>query len=241
MAKLLHASISGLAVSTTCDTYIYFVRHGQTVANRDKIRQGHTDYPLTDNGIRGAELAGDALSKVPFDQIICSDLTRAYKTCEMVMARSRYSSTLPISSTPLVREINFGIREGLHVDWNTQTCREHLAKESNVSPESILDYAETDVDLFKRHTGLLDMIKSQASADTQHVLCVTHGGFIRSFLRHLIPSIVDQKIENCSITVVRAKWNAESKEPHLALEPSQYNYIEHLLSPESYSFTIPKF
>lgn len=53
---------------------IYIVRHGQTYINRYDKMQGWCDTPLTDEGIQGAKDAGKALSEVPFDIAISSDL-----------------------------------------------------------------------------------------------------------------------------------------------------------------------
>ena len=57
--------------------HLFFVRHAQTVANRDGIRQGVTgDYPLTDLGHQEAEAVGNQLKNQAFDLILCSDLRR---------------------------------------------------------------------------------------------------------------------------------------------------------------------
>jgi 2,3-bisphosphoglycerate-dependent phosphoglycerate mutase len=53
------------------------IRHGETEANRDGITQGHCDYPLTENGVQGAEKTGIALRHVNWTHIYTSDLTRA--------------------------------------------------------------------------------------------------------------------------------------------------------------------
>lgn len=58
--------------------HVCFVRHGQTVANREKIRQGiSADYPLTEQGHDEAHRAGVALKDENWDYIFTSDLPRA--------------------------------------------------------------------------------------------------------------------------------------------------------------------
>lgn len=62
--------------------HLYFVRHGETVANRDGIRQGvSADYPLTDRGHDQAARAGTALQGVQWHAVYSSDLPRAVKVC----------------------------------------------------------------------------------------------------------------------------------------------------------------
>ena len=286
MYMLRAASASSSAVATMTlpivDTFIYFVRHGETTANRDRIRQGHLDYPLTERGVQGALAVGEALKDVPFDAIFSSDLGRgvsvylidsitylskafllftshfiAYKTCELLMSKLKHvSPSISIQSEPLLREINFGIREGLNVDVSFDEARELLARQRGVSAEDIENEAESDDALFSRHDALLRSVRHRCTASRpHHVLCVTHGGFIRSLLRHRLPGKADfdQKIENCSITVVRAQWNSEASEsinpsnrgdelealPTLSLNASYYNIVDHLLNPASYSFIAP--
>lgn len=53
------------------------IRHGETEANRDEIRQGHCDYPLTEGGINDALKTGTALRHVKWSQVYASDLNRA--------------------------------------------------------------------------------------------------------------------------------------------------------------------
>ncbi len=56
---------------------VYFVRHGQTEANRDGILQGVTgDYPMTEMGLEEARRTGHALRGVQWDGVFCSDLRR---------------------------------------------------------------------------------------------------------------------------------------------------------------------
>lgn len=57
--------------------HLCLIRHGETEANRDGIRQGHCDYPLTENGVQDAEKTGNALSHVNWTKIYASDLNRA--------------------------------------------------------------------------------------------------------------------------------------------------------------------
>jgi bisphosphoglycerate-dependent phosphoglycerate mutase len=38
---------------------IWFVRHGETIGNRESILQGHCDYPLTDLGLRQCANVGN--------------------------------------------------------------------------------------------------------------------------------------------------------------------------------------
>lgn len=229
-----------LATLTSCDAFVYLVRHGETTGNRDKIRQGQgPDFPLTEKGVLGALVAGEALKDIPFDAVYSSDLGRAVRTCELIVSKSRHVSSSRISLHRSLREIHFGIREGLHIDTTRDQAKAIIAESQGVSVDEVDDHAETDEELFRRHLHVLDTIRETAMRPQQRVLCVTHGGFIRSFIRHLLPGTADQKIENCSFTIIRAKW--ENGERFLSLEPAYYNYVEHLLNPDLHVFKEPVF
>jgi len=58
---------------------VYFVRHGETDANRAGIIQGQMNTPLNDRGVQQAKLVGEALRTISFDNAYSSDLVRASK------------------------------------------------------------------------------------------------------------------------------------------------------------------
>ena len=68
------------------DHQITFLRHGESVGNRDGIVQGQADFPLSEEGIRQVtELAGKwQAQERQFDVIITSPLVRARQTAEII-------------------------------------------------------------------------------------------------------------------------------------------------------------
>ena len=58
-------------------TTLILVRHGQSVANLERIFAGHTDIPLTELGLLQAERTAAYLEEYPIDCIYSSDLLRA--------------------------------------------------------------------------------------------------------------------------------------------------------------------
>ena len=78
-------------------------------------QQGHCDFPLTDLGTDQAHIRGSTLKDVNWTLVYSSDLTRAFHTSQIILSKSesevKYSQD-HIIQTPLLREINFGVREG---------------------------------------------------------------------------------------------------------------------------------
>lgn len=56
---------------------VYFVRHGETQANRDGIIQGQMDTALNSRGEEQARMVSEALRDVKFSRAYSSDLRRA--------------------------------------------------------------------------------------------------------------------------------------------------------------------
>jgi len=92
--------------------HIYVVRHGQTVANRDKVIQGpRIDAELSDLGHRQARSLAGALSATSLTALYSSPLVRARQTAEAVaeLHRARRPLAAPgasadASETPVTGE-----------------------------------------------------------------------------------------------------------------------------------------
>lgn len=61
-------------------TRIYFIRHGQSMANVDDLVAGFYDAPLSELGEEQARLTAEYIKDIPFDAVYTSDLQRAYYT-----------------------------------------------------------------------------------------------------------------------------------------------------------------
>ena len=57
-----------------------FVRHGQSLGNKERAFLGHTDLDLSVLGYEQAELTAEFLKDRKIDKIYSSDLMRAYHT-----------------------------------------------------------------------------------------------------------------------------------------------------------------
>ena len=62
---------------------VVLVRHGETEWSRSGQHTGRTDVPLTDAGVRNAELLGPRLERRRFTAVFTSPLSRASETCRL--------------------------------------------------------------------------------------------------------------------------------------------------------------
>jgi probable phosphoglycerate mutase len=62
---------------------VVLVRHGETAWSRSGRHTGRTDVPLTDAGVRNAELLAPRLERRHFAGVFTSPLSRAAETCRL--------------------------------------------------------------------------------------------------------------------------------------------------------------
>jgi broad specificity phosphatase PhoE len=67
---------------------IFFIRHGESVGNKEERFRGRCDFELNENGLKQAEALRQELAGVEFSAVYSSPLQRALKTAQ-TMADSR--------------------------------------------------------------------------------------------------------------------------------------------------------
>ena len=208
-------------------TTLYIVRHGKTMFNTIERVQGWCDTPLTTPGIEGAEEAGKALSEVPFDIALSSDLKRASDTCEIIMKYNANKDELQHIASPFFREQFYGYFEGMDSEmaWRMiggshgyGTRQEMFAHESI---DTIKDWikeadpyhqAENAEEYWARLDDGFKLISQLDGAE--NILLVTHGFTIRSLWYRYgdhIPLVPGPK--NASITIMTMSEKGEIKIP----------------------------
>lgn len=143
--------------------HLYFVRHGQTVANATGVWSGTMETPLTEEGRAQAKLAGQHAKQLQIDHIICSTLGRAHETAQIIAREIGYP-VHAIELNSLLIERHFGEMEGQ--PWQIDTDSDGFV---NVETrDSVLERAK----LALEHLQQLDV---------ETVLVVSHGTFGRAF------------------------------------------------------------
>jgi broad specificity phosphatase PhoE len=146
---------------------LYFMRHGLSEMNVAGIWSGTTETPLTDTGRKQARHAGETAGSLGIDIIVCSTLSRAIETAEIVASKIGYPLD-KIQKSDLLIERHFGGMEG-------QPYFPDLDMENFAGVESIEA-------LFERARLALEWIQS-LPGDT--ILIVSHGSTGRA-LRHIV-------------------------------------------------------
>ena len=156
---------------------LYAIRHGETALNAQRIYNGTLDEPLSAVGEEQARAAAASVAAVPFDQIICSPLSRTRRTCELVNANHvpvLYDARLMEREMGSLTSQPYSMADGRRI-WSYHS-----------------DYSEGFAGLesmdsvIARARSVVEELREKYAGRT--VLLVTHGGFIRA-LRSAVDGI----------------------------------------------------
>ena len=151
------------AVSALVPQAFWFLRHGETDWNAKNLSQGAVDIPLNETGLAQARVAAGKLRNRGITTILCSDLSRAKVTAEIVSEQLG----LPVQVDPALREVSFGVQEGQPMsEWFSEWVA------GTITP----DGAESFRALRVRASGAIN----RALALPAPVLVVAHGAFFRA-------------------------------------------------------------
>jgi broad specificity phosphatase PhoE len=156
---------------------IYLIRHGETAWNADNNRYcGRTDLPLTEKGLKQAELLRQQLGTIKWDGVFSSPLQRAFTTAQIA------SGATVIKDERLI-EADFGL-------WEGKTKEEFLAENALVWTNWMNDPAnnraggtgESGAQIVQRVDDFFQQLQQQYSAG--NFLVAAHNGVNRLFLSH---------------------------------------------------------
>jgi broad specificity phosphatase PhoE len=193
----------------------WLVRHGETASNREGMFQGHLDVQLSDRGEDQARRLGRQLRGVAFDAVYASDLQRAARTAELIT-----DGRVPIVLDPDLREMHYGVLQGVRYRDAAEALREHGLAEAWASGEVqrrglAVPGGESLRRLRARSQRFLRRLEREYPPEEDHdVLIVAHGGKL-SVLTTILLGLPSHsryalRFANCSLTRV-------SRTPHRTL------------------------
>jgi broad specificity phosphatase PhoE len=168
----------------------YFIRHGESEANRGAWLAGHRDSPLTERGREQARQAFHQVQALDVQAVLVSDLARAVETAQIVLK----GRELPIRQTPLLRERAGGQWEGRQIE--ELLAAGHLQKIRGW-------YAQPPGGESLHQVALRAFRAIEEQGEGHNVLIVAHGALIRAVL-HAVDrgpggEISDQAVDNAEV------------------------------------------
>ncbi len=147
----------------------YLIRHGETVWNRERRMQGQSDSPLSDTGVRQAQLLAQRMKEIAFDALYTSDSGRAHHTAKSVAEVTGHE----LNVEPRLRERHFGVFEGLTGPEMQERYPEAYARFKSRDPDYVVPGGESAQAFRDRALACLTEI-AERHAD-ELVVIVTHG------------------------------------------------------------------
>ncbi len=189
---------------------LHLIRHGETASNAEGRLQGHLDVPLSDQGVREAELLAERLTGMQIAALYASPLKRARSTAATLAERLGIKP----QSCDFLMERDVGELSGLtgeeigekYPAWRE---RRYLTNAGDVVPGY-----ERDEAFYERVIPNLEALISDHPE--QEVAVVTHGGVIGAFCRHVLGITIRRSVEisNASISTYEVRDGLEHGQMH---------------------------
>jgi broad specificity phosphatase PhoE len=195
-------------------TTLLLIRHGQSAGNVENRLQGWRDSYLTPEGLEQARLLGEAIAQdYEVDVLYSSPLKRAWQTAEAI---SQTTGLEPIPD-PDLREINFGVAEGISVhDLPKLYPGVYRAWQRKEDLDFGWPEGETRRDFHRRITDAINKIVDRHRGET--VAIVSHGGVLAISITYILTRTTTQWgeyiIDNCSLTEIEID---EANQPTLVV------------------------
>lgn len=176
---------------------LLLVRHGQSEGNATGVVQGHTDFGLSELGVRQARATAGRLTELPVDRILTSPLTRAAETARIIAGERG----IEIEREPALLEYDIGEASGLTGPQIRERFPDVL--DAFARGERPVFPGEEGRDVFHtRLGGLLERLKME----DETVVAVAHGGVVAAYCYLVLGLDVNRRgmfqVWNCSITEI---------------------------------------
>lgn len=164
---------------------LFIARHGESLANRQKIISGQLDTPLSEKGRQQAQWLSDVLSQEHISAIYATGLSRTMDTAKPVAEFHGIQITVAAE----LQEVELGGLQGKQVIENLKTVAElKCALTGNYAANS---ECENLTDFKRRVTTCLERILTQLQGTA---LIVGHRNTNEIILRRLLGSALDSGI-----------------------------------------------
>lgn len=200
----------------------YIVRHGETIFNQQGRLQGHSDSPLTSQGIQQAHQLQEALATTGFEHAYISPLERTMDTAAIVLNNRQ----VKIDYDERLMEQHIGKYEGSRytTHWEETNAYFKAMDYAKISGESKQQFKQRIDDVFQ--------MMIQQAHDQDRILVVTHGLVQLMIMHHffgidLETYFAEQKkasqppVPNCGILV-------------MTVEDGQFDLIQKPIAPQQF-------
>lgn len=185
---------------------LILIRHGETDWNIEKRYCGFKDVPLNANGVKQAERLHDRFRNEKTDKIYSSDSSRAFDFAKIIFKGRT------VEKMPELREINFGIFEGLTYEETMKKYPEIYSLWLKDPFRVTIPKGDNLTDFKKRADAVINRLLS-LNGDGKTLAVITHYGFISVIMSSFSDSkdFWDIKPELGGVTIIEFE-NGKGKE-----------------------------
>ena len=155
------------------------IRHAETLWNRQKRIQGHSDSPLTAEGERQVAGWGRLLKQYAWHRILASDSGRAFQTALKINSHLQ----VPLETDSRLREQDWGCWVGKTIPQLKQEYPRFLAEQESAGWGFCPPGGEDRKSVLQRSQMALK--EAAGKWNGQSILVVTHEGVIKCLIYHL--------------------------------------------------------
>ena len=217
---------------------LYLVRHGETAANVFKIIEGRGTgfpeygHPLNKNGLSQASLLGRALAEVNFNHIYMSPAKRARETADKICLWNTFHNipTLKKSIFPDLREINFGIIEGLDGGEAREKYPDLFKTYREKPSQTVFPEGESIVGAYNRVGLALSEILA-AHTFNENIIVASHGAPLTFIFIHIFKLDLDNMFyairhHNCGLSII--EWDKPDNPKIVCMNDISHLKNEHI-------------
>lgn len=179
------------------------VRHGETTLNREKMYRGLMDVPLSETGLRQAELLADCLGHEKIEAVYSSPLRRAVQTAKP-LARGL---GMEIETIAGLTDMDFGEWQGLTSVEVREKYPEHYRNWQDAPGNVRIPGGESLGDVTDRVTPFLE--DAVARAAEKKMVIVSHRVVLKVIVCHRLgltnASFWNFKLDTAGITRFRVE------------------------------------
>ena len=186
---------------------LYFVRHGQTNHNLNKLLAGRCDVQLNEKGIEQAKESACKSKAIKIDRIYCSPLTRAKQTCMIINKEHNVDV--------LIRD------ELIERDFGNYESKDYSSIDGEKCWNYNLDTYDNEIEplraVFKRVYSFLDEIKDEYKK--KNILIVAHNDIGRAIYCYFNGIPKDGNLRDINMAnadIVKCEWRNVNDRENMA-------------------------
>lgn len=167
--------------NTQTPVHLFFMRHGQSIANKTNTFQGRSNSELSETGEGQAAASGTYFSQYNLDTVYSSPLIRANKTARIVTQELGLDPK-SVEVLDELQELDTGVFSDRSIDYIRNNEPELWNTYQQHSWDGVPE-AEGQLSLRVRALSIWRLLAKVSADGKRSILCVSHGGIMQWIIK----------------------------------------------------------